>query len=426
MTEDKIEYMEGKRKCRWMLILIGTVILCACGKEDSSGTPDADISRELVLKDKDEIDETAAQWDRGYNLPVENSEREEAEADCRAVMEMVSEIYRLADKGKTSNVIISEEVMLRMKAVIKGTGRPVTSAERYSVMENYQQMERFLLDSEQGNNGTVILYEINWDGGIGRLKYTYDGTDMYVLSVRAVWTDNGRSMALYAFYGRMKKWSYTERGWFCYDLCVPQPPEVSEVVDGGRMVRVKPLTDECRELSKKCVLPLGYQGNNLLCSNWDRDNLEDLDYNGMYEYLYEMKYGKRFDSECYPDGIPAEEFERVITDYLPVTAIQLREWAVFDEEHQTYEWAQLGCMNYTLTYFGTSLPEVVHVKKNADGTVIMTVEAVCDMIVCDDAVITHELAVCFSEDGSFRYLGNKILNNGIWNLPKYQYRLGNR
>ena len=45
---------------------------------------------------------------------------------------------------------------------------------------------------------------------------------------------------------------------------------------------------------KKCVLPLGYQGNNLLCSNWDREHLEGLDYNGLYEYLYQMKYQKRF------------------------------------------------------------------------------------------------------------------------------------
>lgn len=33
---------------------------------------------------------------------------------------------------------------------------------------------------------------------------------------------------------------------------------------------------ECIELSKN-VLPLGYQGNNLLCSNWDREHLEGLD-----------------------------------------------------------------------------------------------------------------------------------------------------
>ncbi len=85
----------------------------------------------------------------------------------------------------------------------------------------------------------------------------------------------------------------------------------------------------------------------------------------------------------------------------------------------------LGCMNYAPTFFGTALPEVVDVKKNGDGTVSLTVDAVCDMVVCDDAVITHELTVRLLEDGRFMYLGNKILNDGINDIPEYQYRFGN-
>ena len=46
------------------------------------------------------------------------------------------------------------------------------------------------------------------------------------------------------------------------------------------MIRIKPLSDECREVSKRCVYLLGYQGNNLLCSDWDRSDMEGLDYNG--------------------------------------------------------------------------------------------------------------------------------------------------
>ena len=47
------------------------------------------------------------------------------------------------------------------------------------------------------------------------------------------------------------------------------------------------------------------------------------------------------------------------------------------------------------------MPEVVGIKENDDGTVTLTVEAVCDMVICNDAVITHELTVRFAEDGSF-------------------------
>lgn len=151
--------------------------------------------------------------------------------------------------------------------------------------------------------------------------------------------------------------------------------------------------------------------------------MSELDYNGMFQYLYEMKYGDKFNAEEYPDGIPEKVFESLIMEYLPVTAEQIREYAVFDEESQTYDWEELGCFNYAPTFFGTSLPEVVDIHENEDGTVTLTVEAVCDMVICDDAVITHEITVRFAENGSFQYLGNKILNNGIENIPEYQYRI---
>ena len=69
-----------------------------------------------------------------------------------------------------------------------------------------------------------------------------------------------------------------------------------------------------------------------MCSNWNIENLNELDYNGMFEYLYGMKYGEKFNSEDYPNGIPKEEFESLIMEYLPITAEQIRDYAVFDEE----------------------------------------------------------------------------------------------
>ena len=38
--------------------------------------------------------------------------------------------------------------------------------------------------------GDIVLYRINRDGGIERLKFNYDGTDMYLLAVKAVWGMN--------------------------------------------------------------------------------------------------------------------------------------------------------------------------------------------------------------------------------------------
>ena len=404
--------------------LIGCCV-CACGKEDS-------ITSETLEENTDEVssteetksaeEEATEQWEKGYNLPVDEQEAVETENDCIEMMELISDIYGDADKGAASNVVLEDETIFKMQKKIMETGCPVATLVLYSNMGNYENVDNFLNECMDGKSGAVVIYEIYDDGGVGRMKFIFDGTDMYIVSTRGVWNNNTPGTS-YISYTRIKEWKYTDKGWFCYELCVPEYPEVTEMVDGSCLIRVKPMTEEQREMSEKCVRGLGYQGNNLLCSNWDTEHMEELDYSGMYEYLYAMKYQEKFNSENYPNGIPKEEFENLIMEYLPVTAEQIREYAVFDEEKQTYYWVRLGCFNYAPTFFETSLPEVVDIKENEDGTVTLTVEAVCDMVICDDAVITHELTVRFAEDGSFQYLGNEILNDGIMHIPDYQYRI---
>lgn len=411
-----------KKKYILIMVLLFGCLMCACRREDK-------ISVELLVEETPSARETksaekeAEQWEKGYDLPVDEEEREEAETDCKNRMELYHGIYEAADKGITSNAVLDNETVLKMQKEVKEAGYSVITMITYSNMENYESVDRFLEDCMEGKRGSVVIYEIHDDGGLSRRKFIFDGTDMYVVNTRGVWNADNRPGISYISYTRLKEWKYTGKGWFCYELCVPEPPEVSEIMDGSCLIRVKPMTEEQREMSERCVRGLGYQGNNLLCSNWNAENLNKLDYNGLFEYLYEMKYGEKFNSEDYPNGIPKEEFESLIMEYLPVTVEQIREYAVLDEENQTYYWAQLGCFNHAPTFFETSLPEVVTIKENEDGTVTLTVEAVCDMVICDDAVITHELMVRFAEDGSFQYLGNEILGDGILDIPNYQYRI---
>ena len=413
-----------KKRVLPIIMLMCIVLLCACNYNRKS------MKNEYVEKDgekeyaenTDRETDTDRQIEKGYDLPIDARQRAEAEEDCKEMMGLILELYKNADKGCASNVVIADEVIDQMVEKLKVTGCPVTITEIYSNMENYTKLEDFLNAAAAGRGGSAVVYEIHSDGGIGRYKYSYDGKDMYVLSAKAAWNDD-KPVITYISYTRMKEWRFTDKGYFCYELCVPEYPEVTEIVDGSCMVRVKPITEENREMSEKCVLGLAYQGNNLLCSDWDADHMENLDYNGMYEYLYAMKYQEQFPSEDYADGIPKDEFERLIMEYLPVTAEEIQNYAAFDKEKQTYAWARLGCFNYAPTYFGTSFPEVTDIRENKDGTVTFTVDAVCSMILCDDAVITHELTVRFSEDGGFQYLGNKVLDDGISNIPEYQYRI---
>ena len=406
-----------------IIVLLTGCFMCACGKENSESHNEniEEISSTEDVKSAGK--EAAEQWAKGYDLPIDEREEKESENDCSTMMEYIKDIYKHADKGEASNVVLNDGTVLKMQNKLKETGLPISTTVTYSNMENYKSVDSFLNECTKGKSGSVVVYYVHYDGGISRMKFIFDGTDMYAVSARGIWNDDNKPGISCISYTRIKEWKYTDKGWFCYELCVPEPPEISEIMDGSCLIRVKPMTEEQREASERYVRGLGYQGNNLLCSNWDTDHMDELDYNGMYEYLYRMKHQVNFNEVDFPNGIPKEEFESLIMEYLPVTKEQIREYAVFDEENQTYVWAGTGCGNYAPTFFGTSLPEVVDIKENEDGTVTLTVEAVCDMVICDDAVITHELTIRLEEDGSFQYLGNEILGDGIKHIPDYQYRI---
>ena len=361
--------------------------------------------------------------EKGYDLPVSAQENEEATRDSMQIMSGLEHIYRNADKGDSLNVVLDNKSICKMIKKIKQQGYSVTASEDYSNMENYKRFSSFLAKVQEKQKGSGVIYEVHSDGSIGREKFIYDGKDMFLLASNASWDDNGKPIITFVSYTRIKKWRYSRKGWFCYELCVPEYPEVTEMVDGSCLIRIKPMSDNKRKLSRKCVRGLAYQGNNILCSNWDQEHMQKIDYNGLYEYLYAMKYKKKFNGKKYPSGIPKDQFEQLIMEYLPVSREEIEKYASYNEKKKTYDWMRLGCFNYAPNFFGTSIPEVTKIKHNSNGTVTLTVDAVCEMVLCNEAVITHELTVKFNKDGSFRYLGNKILNGGIKEIPEYQYRI---
>ena len=104
-----------------------------------------------------------------------------------------------------------------------------------------------------------------------------------------------------------------------------------------------------------------------------------------------------------------------------MTNEQLEQYAVFDTKTQTYAWERLGCLNYSPNEFGTSIPEVTNVIKQEDGTYLLQIDVVCEMA-GSDCVMSHELIIAI-ENGTVRYLKNRVLENGLEKIPRYQYRM---
>lgn len=417
------------RKFLYLILFVMTlcVFCCSCSQKtnDVKKTSSQHEKKLKSVPNNNTKEDVISEEDleKGYDLPVSAQENEEATRDSMQIMSGLEHIYRNADKGDSLNVVLDNKSICKMIKKIKQQGYSVTVSEDYSNMENYKRFSSFLAKAQEKQKGSGVIYEVHSEGSIGREKFIYDGKDMFLLASNASWDDNGKPIITFVSYTRIKKWRYSRKGWFCYELCVPEYPEVTEMVDGSCLIRIKPMSDNKRKLSRKCVRGLAYQGNNILCSNWDQEHMQKIDYNGLYEYLYAMKYKKKFNGKKYPSGIPKDQFEQLIMEYLPVSREEIEKYASYNEKKKTYDWMRLGCFNYAPNFFGTSIPEVTKIKHNSNGTVTLTVDAVCEMVLCNEAVITHELTVKFNKDGSFRYLGNKILNGGIKEIPEYQYRI---
>ena len=407
------------RKFLYLILFVMTlcVFFCSCSQKtnDVKKTSSQHEKKLKSVPNNNTKEDVISEEDleKGYDLPVSAQENEEATRDSMQIMSGLEHIYRNVDKGDSLNVVLDNKSICKMIKKIKQQGYSVTVSEDYSNMENYKRFSSFLAKAQEKQKGSGVIYEVHSEGSIGRKKFIYDGKEMFLLASNASWDDNGKPIITFVSYTRIKKWRYSRKGWFCYELCVPEYPEVTEMVDGSCLIRIKPMSDNKRKLSRKCVRGLAYQGNNILCSNWDQEHMQKIDYNGLYEYLYTMKYKKKFNGKKYPSGIPKDQFEQLIMEYLPVSREDIEKYASYNEKKKTYDWMRLG----------SSIPEVTKIKHNSNGTVTLTVDAVCEMVLCNEAVITHELTVKFNKDGSFRYLGNKILNGGIKKIPEYQYRI---
>ena len=346
--------------------------------------------------------------------------------------EIINICIDLYDKAAEENKLDDLEIIRSIVNRLGENGYPAVDSRNQVNMTEAEQVLEFCKKVDAQEEAELTILEISYLGGF--VKYDLHTKDGNVDVVRSYYGyENGEIQKEVTGRYQAEYWNYTEEGylmfsgvWFSEELYVLTLSGAEE----HTALRVQPLDETYRELSRKYLLPISFEQNNMFIVDWSEEDFGDLNFYDMYDILY-PKVNGQYAPYVADDNlsvsavyqIPKEEFESLIMEYLPITAEQIREYAVFDEENQTYLWARLGCFNYAPTFFGTSLPEVIDIKENEDGTVTLTVEAVCDMVICDDAVITHELTVRFAEDGSFQYLGNEILNDGIMHIPDYQYRI---
>ena len=103
--------MSTKRKLKKMVSVLFILGCFFIGNTKCKGADLEYISQETA---------NYAVQERGYDLPVDEVVKEEAIEDCKNVMNQMKAIYQKADKGTSSNVVVSETVMEEIAGSIKG------------------------------------------------------------------------------------------------------------------------------------------------------------------------------------------------------------------------------------------------------------------------------------------------------------------
>lgn len=137
-----------------------------------------------------------------------------------------------------------------------------------------------------------------------------------------------------------------------------------------------------------------------------------------------LKYGKQVPYEANYGGaeyeVPKDEFEEVIKTYLPFSNSEIEKGTFYNSDNRTFRYRPRGLYDCEFPY--EPYPEVISYEKLQDGTLKLTIEAVWEIRMLDQA-ITSELMIKPMEDGSFQYLSNKVIKsdqnaNAGWYMPR--------
>lgn len=403
-----------------ILVIIGSIVLGKRGSEKnaeevweppveinidhspvSSGNEEEILSNNILEEsvEENETESEASLWflPQAKNCLITETEKDELKDAALIAVEQVKEAYKdiklIGESPYGSNIKEFTREQCREVVTLLGMAGYVSVTEDAN-MENYEKVEDFYTAYMEKHDAMVTIFNVNRDGLIGAVTFIYRNNELQTYYVGIGWQEGGIPEIRSTLVSDIAEIKLTEKGYFIYAY-----EEVIAHSSLRQYWRIKPLSDKCRELTAKYVYGLSYVNYNVLVTNWDSNNVEDILMPCMFEDIYRIYTGEILRTENW--RIPADTYEKIMTTYFPVTIEQLRERCGYDEDSNSYEHEMIFASPYPP--FG----EVVDYTENPDGTITLVVDGVwADYN--SDLAFTNIIVVQPFEDGTFRYLSNTI------------------
>ncbi len=359
---------------------------------------------------------------------VSADEISQVEQECRSIADLCNDLYTSA--VKEPSLYMPNQLVLTQQSIDAIENRLMehdyivldTDAKYPSFLQNSDGIYRFW-DSVQNNKNDKQAYI--WISPYGGFHYcSLENRDdgAFFLEAAAEWNEQNEIEITELYKRDVLDWDLSENGNFYYKLYEAHSPAFEDYT----LLRLNAPDKALYDLSSAYVEPIGYQSNNLFSSEWSSQNYGNLCFNDVFEFLYRQQAGQLIDplalqvkEHPFYYQIPADVFESAIMPYFNISMQQFREQCCYDADANTYPWLDIAYDN--LSYFPLITPEVNAQRQNSDGTITLTVDAMC-VGMKTDSLFRHELTIKPMEDGSFQYVKNHIITMSE-EVPAYKPRL---
>ncbi len=352
--------------------------------------------------------------------------QEESEEDADEIISVCIDLY---EKAEEENKLADLETIRSIVNRLGENGYSAVDSRNQINMTEPEKVVKFCEKVDAQEEAEITILEISYLGGF--VKYDLHTKDGNVDVVRSYYKyENGNMKREVIGNYQAEYWNYTEEGylmfsgvWFSEELYVLTLSGAEE----HTALRVQPLDETYRELSRKYLNPISFERNNMFIVDWSEEDFGDLNFYDMYDILY-PKVNGQYAPYVADDNlsvsavyqIPKEEFESVIMKYFNIDSETLQSKTIYDSENLTYEYKPRGFEEVEYPEYPYS--EVVGFTENNDGTITLTANVVFPYA-GDSKVYAHEVVVRPLENGRVQYVSNRIIPSEdnyreTWHTPR--------
>ena len=337
---------------------------------------------------------------------------EDSKENAEEIINICIDLYK---KAAEENKIADLETIRSIVNCLGENGYPAVDSRNQVDMTEAEQVEWFCEMVDTQEEAEITIIEVSYLGGF--VKYDLETKDGNVDVVRSYYKyENGNMKREMTGSYQAEYWNYTEDGylmfsgvWFSEELYVLTLSGAEE----HTALRVQPLDETYRELSRKYLLPIGFEQNNMFIVDWSEDDFGELNFYDMFDLLYPKVYGTNIPYVADDNlgvgavyQIPKDDFERVILPYFDIDSETLQSKTIYNAEDKTYEYKPRGFEEVEYPEYPYS--EVIGFTENGDGTLTLTANVVFPYM-GDSKVYAHEVVVRPLENGGVQYVSNRII-----------------